>query len=238
MKGVASDWRIRPMAQRTSRWDAGRFWQTLVYFKVLEPPVWIRSLFQGPSAQSKGGKMPTNDVIFDFQHPSSDLKETWGALDDVVMGGVSQSAVRLVENSALFSGNVSTDNSGGFASIRTRNFETPFDLSGYEGLDIRLRGDGKRYKFMLRSETKWDGVAYCYSFDTLKDTWMNVRIPFAQLIPVFRAKTLKDAAPLDTRQVSSFQLMLSKFEYDGGLNPSFSPGYFELQVESIKAYRN
>jgi uncharacterized protein YbjT (DUF2867 family) len=176
-------------------------------------------------------------VIFDFQHPSSDLKETWGALDDVVMGGVSQSGVRLVENSALFSGEVSTDNSGGFASIRTRNFEPAFDLSDYEGLEIRLRGDGKRYKFMLRSETKWDGVAYCYSFDTLKDIWTSVQIPFAQLIPVFRAKTLQDAAPLDRHQVSSFQIMLSKFEYDGGLNPSFSPGHFELQVESIKAYK-
>jgi uncharacterized protein YbjT (DUF2867 family) len=166
------------------------------------------------------------------------VKETWGALDDVVMGGVSQSGVRLVENSALFSGEVSTDNSGGFASIRTRNFEPAFDLSDYEGLEIRLQGDGKRYKFMLRSETKWDGVAYCYSFDTLKDTWTTVRIPFAQLIPVFRAKTLQDAAPLDRRQVSSFQIMLSKFEYDGGLNPSFSPGHFELQVESIKAYKS
>jgi hypothetical protein len=30
--------------------------------------------------------------------------------------------------------------------------------------------------------------------------------------------------------------MLSKFEYDGGLNPKFSPGGFALQVESIKAY--
>ncbi len=30
--------------------------------------------------------------------------------------------------------------------------------------------------------------------------------------------------------------MLSKFEYDGELNPRFSPGNFNLQVESIKAY--
>jgi Complex I intermediate-associated protein 30 (CIA30) len=240
MERVASDWRIFSMAQRTPKWDAGRFWQTVVYFKVLEPPAWIRTLFQGaiqgPSIQSEGGKMPVDNVIFDFQHPSGDLKEIWGALDDVVMGGVSQSGIRLVENSALFSGNVSTDNSGGFASIRTRNFETPFDLSGYEGLEIRARGDGKRYKFMLRSETKWDGIAYCYSFDTQKDIWTTARIPFAQMIPVSRAKTLRDVGPLDTRQVYSFQIMLSKFEYDGGLNPSFSPGYFELQVESIKAY--
>jgi uncharacterized protein YbjT (DUF2867 family) len=30
--------------------------------------------------------------------------------------------------------------------------------------------------------------------------------------------------------------MLSKFEYDGELNPKFQPGGFALQVETIKAY--
>jgi uncharacterized protein YbjT (DUF2867 family) len=30
--------------------------------------------------------------------------------------------------------------------------------------------------------------------------------------------------------------MLSKFEYDGALNPHFEPGTFSLQVETIKAY--
>jgi hypothetical protein len=30
--------------------------------------------------------------------------------------------------------------------------------------------------------------------------------------------------------------MHSKFEYDGGLNPTFSPGFFCLEIETIKAY--
>jgi hypothetical protein len=30
--------------------------------------------------------------------------------------------------------------------------------------------------------------------------------------------------------------MLSKFEYDGALNPKFEPGSFGLEVEYIKAY--
>jgi hypothetical protein len=30
--------------------------------------------------------------------------------------------------------------------------------------------------------------------------------------------------------------MLSKFEYDGNLNPYFNPGLFSLQVKSISAY--
>ncbi|HAC63219.1 MAG TPA: NADH:ubiquinone oxidoreductase, partial [Cyanothece sp. UBA12306] len=34
----------------------------------------------------------------------------------------------------------------------------------------------------------------------------------------------------------SMQLMQTKFEYDGSLNPRFSPGLFGLEIESIKAY--
>lgn len=175
-------------------------------------------------------------LIFDFTNPSDDLRNIWGAVDDVVMGGVSQSDIRLMDGTASFVGNVSTRNSGGFASVRTRNFEPPFNLTDYEGVELRVRGDGKRYKFIIRTESKWDGTAYSYSLDTTSNSWISVRIPFAELIPVFRAKSLKDAPPIDTSSICSLQLMLSKFEYDGELNPKFSPGGFALQLESIKAY--
>ncbi len=174
--------------------------------------------------------------IFDFTHPSEELKNIWGALDDVVMGGVSASNMRFVEGAALFTGNVSVANSGGFASVRTKNFDPPINLSGCEGVTLRVKGDGKRYKLFLRSDAVWDGVGYSHSFDTVADTWINIRVPFEDLIPVFRAKVVKDRPQIDKSKISSFQLMLSKFEYDGALNPSFSPGAFELQIESISAY--
>ena len=175
-------------------------------------------------------------LLFDFARPSENIKEIWGAVDDVVMGGVSESSIRLAGNCAIFSGNVSTANNGGFASVRTRNFDPQFDLSSYQGIELRVQGDGNRYKFIIRCEGKWDGIGYCYSFDTLPNCWMTVQIPFAELIPVFRAKTLPQAGAFDASKVYSMQLMLSKFEYDGALNPKFSPGLFALQVESIKAY--
>jgi uncharacterized protein YbjT (DUF2867 family) len=175
-------------------------------------------------------------MIFDFAHPTSDLQETWGAVDDVVMGGVSQSKIRLIDHKAMFAGIVSTDNNGGFASVRTRNFAPPMDLSEYAGIELRVMGDGKRYKFITRCEGKWDGVGYCYSFDTIHDYPTTIRIPFKDLIPVFRAKTVQEASQFDAARVYSMQLMLSKFEYDGELNPQFEPGAFKLEVEYIKAY--
>lgn len=178
----------------------------------------------------------TERVLFDFANPNADIKETWGAIDDVVMGGVSQSGIRLVDNKAIFSGVVSTENNGGFASVRTRNLEPPMDLSGYEGIELKVIGDGKRYKFIARCEGKWDGVGYSHSFDTIYDFPTTIKIPFKDLIPVFRAKTVEEASQLDVEKVYSMQLMLSKFEYDGELNPKFEAGSFKLEVEYIKAY--
>ncbi len=77
---------------------------------------------------------------------------------------------------------------------------------------------------------------YCYSFDTIANIWLTIDVPFTDLIPVFRAKTVTDAGKFDSSTVYSLQMMLSKFEYDGGLNPTFKAGAFSLEIESIKAY--
>ncbi|MBW4580008.1 MAG: CIA30 family protein [Tildeniella nuda ZEHNDER 1965/U140] len=180
-------------------------------------------------------------ILFDFTNsplptPHPPLSDLWGALDDVVMGGVSASTMQQIDNAALFTGNVSTDNSGGFASVRSRNLEPALNLSGYGGIQLRVKGDGQRYKFLLRSDAKWDSIAYSHSFDTKAGEWMDVQIPFNTLIPAFRAKTLSDAAPLNASRICSLQLMLSKFEYDGDLNPHFTPGSFALELQTIRAY--
>lgn len=195
-----------------------------------DPDNWQRWIDAAQASRSQ--------MIFDFRQPNAEIGEVWGALDDVVMGGVSQSGFTLASASALFSGTVSTENSGGFASVRTRNFEPAIDLSDCTGIELRLKGDGSRYKFLLRSETRWDGVAYCASLDTIANEWTTIKIEFADLIPVFRAKTVREAGAIDSGKIRSMQLMLSKFEYDGALNPHFTPGFFQLQVESIAAYRS
>jgi len=57
-------------------------------------------------------------VIFNFNSQST--SGNWKTVDDVVMGGVSNSEFVINEDStATFSGTVSPDNNGGFASART-----------------------------------------------------------------------------------------------------------------------
>ncbi len=179
-----------------------------------------------------------NRELFDFSEPDQDLLTAWMAVNDGVMGGVSDSGLQIVNGRAFFKGNVSVDRGGGFASIRTQNFNPPLDLSNYQGIALKVRGSGtgQRYKLFLRPSEQWDGISYGYSFDTNANSFTDLRIPFSNLMPVKRAKIVNDAPTLERRQVSSIQIMLSKFEYDGGLNPSFRPGEFELELCSIGAY--
>ncbi|KAK4532911.1 hypothetical protein CCYA_CCYA14G3768 [Cyanidiococcus yangmingshanensis] len=185
---------------------------------------------------------PQVTVLFDFED-SDQARLQWGPVDDVVMGGVSSSALSFPSRGVgRFTGTVSTENFGGFASVRTLPFRAPLNLQGYDGFELLVRGDGKRYKFIVRCDDRWDGIAYACSFDT-KDSrattaWQRVRLPFERFVAVFRGSTRPNERPMDIARMQAFQIMLSKFEYDGELNPQFSAGEFFLELRSIGAYRD
>ncbi|CAL9773095.1 unnamed protein product [Musa acuminata subsp. burmannicoides] len=196
-------------------------------------------------------------LLFGFKVGNITGKLVWGALDDVVMGGVSESGFQVDPKgkedggpTGLFKARnsrntacgiitlVSTANNGGFTSIRTKNFSTPEDLSAYDGIEMRVKGDGRRYKLILRTSSDWDTVGYTASFDTTKEQWQTIKLQFSSFRPIFRARTVVDATPFDPSNIISLQLMYSKFEYDGKLNPTFVEGSFQLPFSSIRAYIN
>lgn len=55
-----------------------------------------------------------------------------------------------------------------------QNFSVPEDLSAYDGLELRLKGDGRRYKLIVRTSTDWDTIGYTAGFDTVKGQWQSV----------------------------------------------------------------
>ena len=104
---------------------------------------------------SAGENMARTLSIISFER--DDLVE-WVAIHDVVMGGVSSGGIeRTEENTGIFSGELSLENNGGFASVRALVGRQ--DLSSFEGLEIRVRGDGRRYQLRLRMDDRFDGIA-------------------------------------------------------------------------------
>lgn len=149
----------------------------------------------------------------------------WEAVDDRIMGGCSQSQPQQIDKVGLrFSGTVSLENNGGFASIRS----TPdnFDLGQYTGLIIRLRGDGKSYKLSLRTDLFFDGVSYQTTFATERGTWQEISLPFEDFIPTHHGIKLSTVAPMDLSNIKSFGLFIADRQ----------EGSFQLDIACIKGY--
>lgn len=63
--------------------------------------------------------------LFEFSSP--DAVQRWQAVNDGVMGGVSDGRFKITEDGAMeFFGTLSLENNGGFASVRTK--PTDFDI--------------------------------------------------------------------------------------------------------------
>ena len=108
-------------------------------------------------------------VVFDFQ--KSDTLNDWRTVNDGVMGGLSLGEFVIGDsNTAVFQGTVSLENNGGFSSTRTS--PRLFNVAGFDGMLLRLKGDGKRYQFRLRVDDRFDGIAYRYPFKTVLSTFM------------------------------------------------------------------
>jgi hypothetical protein len=89
-------------------------------------------------------------TLFDFQTATNTA--AWQVVNDDVMGGVSTSSFRLTNGAAVFQGELSLENNGGFASVRS--LPASHDLSGCDTFVIRVRGDGRRYKFTARDQSQ------------------------------------------------------------------------------------
>lgn len=71
-----------------------------------------RSLQQ---ATQKSDRMAGTTPMISFSDPEM-VNAVWAPLDDIVMGGVSESSITVIDDQLVFAGIISTDNSGGFAS--------------------------------------------------------------------------------------------------------------------------
>ena len=157
-----------------------------------------------------------------FNSDSPDLG--WYVQNDNVMGGRSEGEFNISLEQLIFSGNTNT-NGGGFSSIRTEPLR--LNLSGYDGIRVKIKADGRRYTWQLQTDARWRGqqVNYWADFDTLVDEVSVIDIPFTEFFPQFRGVRL-DGPDLDVRQITQLGLYI----YDK------KDGPFELRLMSVEAY--
>lgn len=129
---------------------------------------------------------------------------SWYARNDTVMGGVSNSRVRVNGGVLQFTGQVRLENNGGFSGIRSNPGR--FDLSAFTSLKLRVKGDGKRYALQLGTSVL-NGVTYRNEFNTVAGQWLEVTIPLNSLRPTRSGERV--AGPvLDPSKVIFFGLTI------------------------------
>ena len=149
----------------------------------------------------------------------------WAPVDDVVMGGRSASTARVTADGTLmFSGVVSFENNGGFASIRSA--DGPFDLGRGAGVCVRVRGDGKRYKLSLAPRDGFDALRHQATFDTSADGWQDIPLAFTAFEPRFRGRLVPGATPLDPARVAHLGFVIADRQ----------GGPFRLEIERLRPW--
>jgi hypothetical protein len=163
----------------------------------------------------------SDKILFDLT--SATNSPAWQIVNDDVMGGVSTSRFQILTNGAVFSGVVSVENNGGFASVRSSPVRQ--NLSGLDAFVVRVRGDGRRYKFTVRTEIGFDTPIYQCSFTTKRDEWQEHRLLFKDFVPTFRGRVLTGVPPLNPAKVSSLGFLIGNKQ----------AGPFRLEIASIHA---
>ena len=157
-----------------------------------------------------------------FDTPAS--TQNWQAINDGVMGGVSVSRMRFdTVGHAVFEGEVSLANNGGFASVRASQLRLGCaDTVAYR---LTVWGDGRAYKLNLRTDTGFDGVNYQAVFTPAPGQWTQTVVPIASFEPSFRGRFVQGALPLRPAAVRQVGLMISDRQ----------AGEFRLMVKAIEA---
>lgn len=153
----------------------------------------------------------------------AEAAKVWFAVNDTVMGGVSKGRVGLNDEGHLeFTGDLSLQNNGGFASIRTR--DTAGILDANNTINIRLRGDGRMYYLSLRDNNRQMAASHRHPVQTKKGEWIDVSVRLHEFNYTRFGRDVK-RPELKPDEVIGVGFTLS----------DKNPGKFKLEIASITA---
>ena len=185
----------------------------------------INSCMSTKNATSNSSETKPNimskTIIYNFVKQG---KGKWRVQDDVVMGGRSDSQLKMTDDSrAEFSGRISLENNGGFCSIHQTSEQNPYEIAEtYSSFVITLKGDGKDYNFRVR--TPKGRHSYGFTFSTEGGTdWERVVIPFDLMEASYHGEPV-DVPNYQGENVVEMQLLIGNKKEET----------FKILIESIE----
>jgi NADH dehydrogenase [ubiquinone] 1 alpha subcomplex assembly factor 1 len=142
-----------------------------------------------------------------FRFDTAAAVTDFSPIDDRVMGGRSASRLRFdPAGHAVFEGDVSLADGGGFASVRS----CPLPLGDAQAVTCRIEvlGDGKRYKLNLRTDEHFDSVTYQAMFEPVPGQWTVLRLPLASFVPTWRGRPVEGVSALQPERLRQLGLTI------------------------------
>jgi len=188
--------------------------------------------------------------LFDFSGADAQASlDAWERIDDVIMGGVSNSRLVLDSGKASFEGRIRSEG-GGFCGTRMRLLKEPIDLSSSEGMyvEAELPKDGidpsKRvWKMAVRTKQDRGEVVYQQAFTPppAGGGRQIIRLPFDGFRLVRGPRLVPGVPPLTPQQTNEtyqVSIVVSKFTVseDGSALPAFEEGPFALKLFSVGTF--
>lgn len=133
--------------------------------------------------------------------------DSWRITNDDVMGGKSAGRFLLQDDKALFTGDISLANNGGFSSVFRAIEALPKAL---ESVVIDVAGDGLTYQ--LRMTVNLDGyrLAYKHDFNTLAGQREKVTVTLADFQASFRGRNIANAPILQSENIREVGFLVTR----------------------------
>jgi hypothetical protein len=183
----------------------GRRWGALVLI-----------LLAGGLIMSENGTFLIDD--FSREGGMSPLGSRWVGFTDQVMGGVSTARYGVVEEDdrrfLRMRGQVSLENNGGFVQVALSlvNDGRAFDASAFDGIRLRVRGNGEGYYIHMRTRDCLLPWQYYAAPFTAGAEWQEVVIPFS----AFRPAALR--RQLDTTALTRIAVVGAKRQFEADVS--------------------
>ncbi len=169
--------------------------------------------------------------------------DRWTSLNDSIMGGSSNASCKILDSGLLLEGDL-IEEGGGFVSCRSPILSPPLNLSQYRGLKVDLDGAGRTLKIAIKARNRFIGMSgffergLCWvaAIPTNVSGTTSIHIPFNILKPTIRAKKVPLPVPFNSRAITQFQLLHSKFGLPGEINAGFKPGFIQIHLRSISVF--
>lgn len=163
-------------------------------------------------------------TLFDFT--GADAAKDWQAVNDGVMGGVSEGKFKITDKKTMeFFGTLSLENNGGFASVRSKAKKLGLDKG--DTIVAKVRGDGREYNLNLYLNKPLMAFSYRATVQTKKDEWIEVKVPLDKFEATSFGRPVKDAGAVKPEEVNALGFMLSDKK----------AGPFKMEIEWIKVER-